>query len=179
MKICKITSSLFSHFMRFNPSHSLHIHFSHSMRFHPGHSSHIPFSHFLFQNPKRGKDKEPLLKLSPTPTPSFSSLAISPIFLPPNTTFPFILSYFLNPKHHFLSFSQTPNTHFSVFSQTPNTHISLFSLIFLTPKHLSHFFPLSLTFSLIPTCVCPPFLISTFLTYRYTHDNCHGCSSLS
>ena len=83
---------LFPHFMRANPYHS-HIPFSHSMRFHPSHSSHIPFSHFLFQN---RKDKEPLLTLSPTPSPSF--------FLPHG------LSHFLTPKHHFslhfISFSQ-------------------------------------------------------------------------
>ena len=132
----------------------------------------FPFPIFCFKTLKEVKTKSlssnfpphlPLLSLSSWFLPFFF-----PFSYPQNTTFPFILSHFLNPKHHFISFSQTPNT-----------HISLFSLIFLTPKHLSHFFPLSLTFSLIPTCVCPPFLISTFLTYRYTHDNCHGCSSLS
>ena len=115
----------FPHFMRFNPSHSLHIPFSHSMRFHPSHSSHIPFSHFLFQNPKRGKDKEPLLTLFPTPTPSFSSFAASPIFL------------FLSHKHPFLTPKNPFSLYFLWFSQPPNTHISLFSLILSTPKHIS------------------------------------------
>ena len=90
---------------------------------------------------------------------------------------------FSHPKHPFsLNFlnPQTPiSLHFLSFLN-PQTPISLYFLSFYQPRTpLSHFFPLSLTFSLLPTFVCPPFLISIFLTHRSTHDNSHGCSSSS
>ena len=144
------------------------------MRFHPSHSSHIPFSYFFcFKTQKGVKTKSISSHFSPHLPLLFSSLMVSPIFLPLNTTFPFILSHFLNPKHHFLYI-------FSHFLNPKHPFLSIFS----NPKHpylsiFSHFFPFSLTFSLIPTSMCPPFLISTFLTYRSTHDNRHGCSSSS
>ena len=87
----------------------------------------FPFPIFCFKTLKEVKTKSLSSHFSPHLPLLFSSLMVSPIFLPLNTTFPFILSHFLNPKHHFLSFSQTPNTHFSYFSHTLNTHISLFS----------------------------------------------------
>ena len=144
MKICNITSSLFPilwdlilaiHYIFLFPilwDFILAIH----LIFH--------FPIFCFKTLKEVKTKSLSSHFPPHLPLLFSSLTVSPIFLPLNTTFLFILSHFLNPKHHFISFSQTPNT-----------HISVFSLIFLTPKHLSHFFPLSLTFSLIPTFVSP------------------------